>query len=105
MLDSQIGERIRELREIQHYTREYFAEKIDISSKFLYETGKKGFSVDILKRMSEVLSVSCDYILLGEDKEHRTSEKIICVLETLEPKQMSRMQEILKILYDISNSI
>lgn len=55
--------------------------------------------------MSEVLSVSCDYILLGEDKEHRTSEKIICVLETLEPKQMSRMQEILKILYDISNSI
>ena len=107
MLDSQIGERIRELREIQHYTREYFAEKIDISSKFLYEieTGKKGFSVNILKRMSEVLSVSCDYILLGEDKEHRTSEKIICVLETLEPKQMSRMQEILKILYDMSNSI
>ena len=92
MLDSQIGERIRELREIQHYTREYFAEKIDISSKFLYEieTGKKGFSVDILKRMSEVLSVSCDYILLGEDKEHRTSEKIVCVLETLEPKQVSR---------------
>jgi transcriptional regulator with XRE-family HTH domain len=107
MLDSQIGERIRELREIQHYTREYFAEKIDISSKFLYEieTGKKGFSVDILKRMSEVLSVSCDYILLGEDKEHRTSEKIVCVLETLEPKQVSRMQEILKILYDMSNSI
>ena len=103
MLDSQIGERIRELREIQHYTREYFAEKIDISSKFLYEI--ETFSVDILKRISEVLSVSCDYILLGEDKEHRTSEKIICVLETLEPKQMSRMQEILKILYDISNSI
>ena len=31
------GERIRELREIQNYTREAFAEKIDISPKFLYE--------------------------------------------------------------------
>ena len=34
------GERIRELREIQNYTREAFAEKIDISPKFLYEERK-----------------------------------------------------------------
>ena len=45
MSGAQIGERIRELREVQNYTREVFAEKAGISSKFLYEieTGKKGF--------------------------------------------------------------
>lgn len=48
MSDIRVGERIRELREVQNYTREAFAEKIDISAKFLYEieTGKKGFSAD-----------------------------------------------------------
>lgn len=28
-------------------------------------------------------------------------EKIVCVLETLEPKQVSKMQDILKILYEM----
>ena len=69
MSDIHIGTRIRELREIQNYTREAFAEKIEISSKFLYEieTGKKGFSADTLCRISQALSVSCDYIMFGEE--------------------------------------
>ena len=72
------GERIRELREIQNYTREAFAEKIDISPKFLYEieTGKKGFSADVLGRISKALSISCDYIMFGEDVKHYGNEKI-----------------------------
>lgn len=52
MSDNHIGERIREMREMQNYTRELFAEKVDISSKFLYEieTGKKGiFSRDFMQ--------------------------------------------------------
>lgn len=103
MSNIQIGERIRELRETQNYTREAFAEKVDISAKFLYEieVGKKGFSADTLCRISQALSVSCDYIMLGEEKEHRGTEKIICVLEMLEPKQKSKIQDILRILYDM----
>lgn len=103
----QVGERIRELREIQSYTREALAEKVDISAKFLYEieVGKKGFSADTLCRIANALSVSCDYIMKGEDKEHRSAEKIICVLEMLEPKQVSKMQEIIKILYDMCNAL
>ena len=99
MSNIEIGERIRELREIQNYTREGLAEKVDISAKFLYEieVGKKGFSADTLCRISKALSVSCDYIMYGEEKEHRSKEKIICVLEMLEPKQVSKMQDILKI--------
>ena len=103
MSNNQVGDRIRELRELQNYTREALAEKVDISAKFLYEieTGKKGFSAEILCRISKALSVSCDYIMLGEDNAHHSKEKISCVLEMLEPKQVSKMQDIVKILYEM----
>lgn len=102
-----IGERIRQLRETQNYTRESFAEKVEISAKFLYEieTGKKGFSADTLCRISKALSVSCDYIMLGEDTEHRGTEKIIYVLENLGPTKISRMQELLRVLSEMCDSI
>ena len=107
MSNKRAGERIRDLREMHHYTREVLAEKAEISEKFLYEieTGKKGFSADVLCRISKALSVSCDYIMLGEEKEHHGMEKIICVLEMVEPKQRSRMQDILRILYDMCANI
>lgn len=103
MSNIEIGERIRELRKSRNYTREGFAEKADISSKFLYEIeiGKKGFSADTLCRIAQVLSVSCDYIMFGEEKEYRSIQKIACALEGLEPKQVSKIQDILKILYDM----
>lgn len=107
MSSIEVGERIRELRESQNYTREGLAEKVDISAKFLYEieVGKKGFSADTLCRMSQALSVSCDYIMYGEEKEHRSAEKIICVLEMLEPKQVSKVQDILRLLCDMCNAL
>lgn len=107
MADIHVGTRIRELRETQNYTREAFAEKIQVSSKFVYEieTGKKGFSADTLCRMSQALSVSCDYIMLGKNTEHRGLEKILCMLEMLEPKQVSKMYDILKILTEMCGSL
>lgn len=103
MPSTEIGMRIRELRETHNYTREGLAEKVNISTKFLYEieTGKKGFSADTLCRISKALFVSCDYIMLGEDIGWRGREKIICTLEKLEPKQVGKIYNILKILYEI----
>lgn len=85
MPDIKVGSRIRELREMKHYTRGELAEKVDISAKFLYEieNGKKGFSAEVLCRLSRALSVSCDYIMMGQDQGHRGEEKIICALEDL----------------------
>lgn len=107
MSNTEIGERIRELREIQNFTREGFSEKVGISAKFLYEieVGKKGFSADTLCRIARALSVSCDYIMFGEEKEHRSKEKIVCVLEMLEPRHVSKMQDILKILYSMLEAV
>ena len=90
------GQRIREMREMKSYSRDALAEIV---------AGKKGFSADVLCRLSKALSVSCDYIMLGEEKEHYGMEKVICVLEMVEPKQRSRMQDILQILYDMCANI
>lgn len=101
------GKRIRELREIQHYTREGLAEKIGISSKFLYEieTGKKGFSSDILCRISQALSVSCDYIMFGEETVHQSAQKMAGILKGLKPLQIRKMQHILKIFGDMCDAL
>lgn len=52
-------------------TREKLAEQAGISSKFLYEieVGSKGFSGKTLGGLANALDVSCDYILLGIDKD------------------------------------
>lgn len=94
-----VGHRIRALREYNQYTRDAFAEKLDISSKFLYEieTGKKGFSVDILYRISKVLSVSTDYLLFGA-RDDKVSAKMRGVLERFDAKQMKNLQTVLEAL-------
>lgn len=92
-----VGHRIRALREYNQYTRDAFAEKLDISSKFLYEieTGKKGFSVDILYRISKVLSVSTDYLIFGAQND-KISAKMREVLERFDAKQMTNLQKALE---------
>ena len=102
-----VGNRIRELREMHNYTREGMAEMVEISPKFLYEieSGKKGFSSDVLCKIARTLTVSCDYIMLGEDTGSGGKEKIICVLEKLEPRQTSKIQDILRILSEMCEVI
>ena len=68
----EIGARIRALREGDGLSRDKLAEKVEISSKFLYEIemGKKGFSAETLRRLSMALNTSSDYLLngMGEQK-------------------------------------
>lgn len=99
-MDRIVGRRIRDLREAQYYTRDYLAEKVGISQKFLYEIecGKKGFSAEILVRLANALSVSCDYILLGEEDGQRGNQKIFCVLEQIKQGDKSRMVKVLEVL-------
>lgn len=106
MANAAAGKRIRELREMHNYTREGFAEKIQISSKFLYEieTGKKGFSAEILCRISNELSVSCDYIMFGEEKEHKSVQRIARALEGLKPFQLRRILDMLQMFCDMWDS-
>lgn len=92
-----IGLRVRTLREANDFTRDAFAEKIEISTKFLYEIemGKKGFSVEILYKISKALCVSNDYLLTGNDIQ-KVPDKIVDILEGFTPTQLTHIHEILK---------
>lgn len=98
-MDEAVGKRIQDLRESRNYTREYLAEKIEISSKFLYEIekNKRGFSSETLLKLSKEFEVSSDYILTGVHT---------CIIERNCPKKRYEsetckkyyIQEILRLL-------
>ena len=68
-LNRRIGERCRHAREASCYTQEQLAERIGVSTQFLSdaERGVTGMSVSTIIRLCDVLSVSTDYLLLGQD--------------------------------------
>lgn len=76
-MDMQPGDRIRQLREAKHYTRDKLADEVGITSKFLYEIekGRRSFSAINLVGLAQALSVSCDYIMLGEQGDKNLSPK------------------------------
>lgn len=69
----QMGLRIRKQRELLGLTREQFAEKLDVTSKFCsdIELGVKGMSITTLVKISKELKITTDYILLGTQAENR----------------------------------
>ena len=77
--------------------------RLIISSKFLYEieTGKKGFTVEILSKISKALCVSNDYILGGRENG-KVPEKVVDILECFTPEQMEHVQDILKLIQEMS---
>ena len=96
------GARIRELREINRYTREKFSEIADISPKFLYEieTGQKGFSADTLYRIAKGLSVSCEYILTGNETNEE-GEEIQNAMKLFSNAQKGTLSKILLDIYEL----
>lgn len=102
-MKDEIGKRIMGLRKLNHYTREELAEKAGVSSKFLYEIemGRKSFSANVLCRLADSLSVSCDYIML-RDKQYSLKE---CYVDVDDKKQklenLDLIIRVLSILYDV----
>lgn len=95
------GQRILVMRNIRGYTREYLAERANISPKFLYEieNGKKGFSAYVLYNICRALKVKSDYILAGT--EEGFNDKITAALELFEAEEHEHIAEILKHIYEM----
>lgn len=68
--------RIRAARENAGYTREQFAEKLDVSVSYLaeLERGRTGISVKMLIKVCNVLGLSADYVIFGEE---RSGDKLL----------------------------
>lgn len=86
--------RIRKAREDLGYTREKFAEVLDVSVSYLaeLERGRTGISVKMLVKVCKVLGLSADYILFGEERTadalrldniHRIDEKYLPLLDKM----------------------
>lgn len=86
--------RIRKKREEMGYTREIFAEKLDVSVSYLaeLERGRTGISVKMLVKVCKVLGLSADYVLFGEernadakrlDRIHRIDNRYLPLLDSM----------------------
>lgn len=86
--------RIRKAREDQGYTREKFAEKLDVSVSYLaeLERGRTGISVKMLIKVCNLLGLSADYVLFGNERSqdslrldaiHRIDDKYLPLLDKM----------------------
>ena len=62
--------RIRKAREEAGYTREKFAELLDVSVSYMAEVerGRTGISVKMLIKICRLLGLSADYVLFGGER-------------------------------------
>ena len=102
---SAIGKWIRQQREYMGFTREQFAEQIDVTPKFCsdIETGAKGMSVPTLCRISNVLRLSTDYILYGKT-EQENPDSVMMMLENCSTRERTYAEQLLKIFVAAMNS-
>ena len=91
-----IGERVRESRKRVGYTREKFAEKLDISATFAaeIELGKKGISIDTLIKICELLSVSADYLIWG--KGEKAENNLAALTAELSEDEMKHAEDLMR---------
>lgn len=102
---SAIGKRIRHQREYMGYTREQFAEQIDVTPKFCsdIETGSKGMSVPTLCRIAKVLRLSTDYILWGREDQN-SSNAVVLLLENCSETERIYAEQLLKVFMTAMNA-
>lgn len=74
-LISDVGMRVRILREKKKWSREQLAEYADISTQFLadIEAGKKNMTIHTLYKLAEALGTSCDYLLFNTENPNDPS--------------------------------
>lgn len=96
---AKIGGRIRQQREYLGYTREQFAEMLDVTPKFCsdIELGVKGMSIPTLCKIAHSLRLSTDYILFGETEEN-ASEPLALLLQSCSDTERIYAEQLLKTL-------
>lgn len=96
--------RIRKAREEMGYTREKFAEKLDVSVSYLaeLERGRTGISVKMLIKVCNVLGLSADYILFGSDRNDDSLRAD--ALRHIDRKYYPLLDQIISELLALSNS-
>lgn len=87
--------RIRKAREDAGYTREKFAELLDVSVSYMAEVerGRTGVSLKTLKAICNLLGLSADYLIFGEERD--SDEVMLDKLHRLDDKYLPLVDELL----------
>lgn len=100
-----IGNQVKRAREAAGLTQEKFAERVFLASKNVsaIERGAAGFSVPTLMRFCDVLGVSSDELLFGEDNSSSAGNDATDIarrLERLSPKQFEIAVSVINKLFE-----
>lgn len=84
VINMNIGERIRQTRQLRGYSQQELASKIGISmnSLYHYEKNRKTPSAEVVAKLAEALGVSADY-LLGLTDDPAPKEKLFDISQYL----------------------
>ncbi len=93
-----MGARIRRQREFLGYTREQFAEQLDVTPKFCsdIELGLKGMSVPTLCRISNILKLPTDYILFGSEGIPSDTSPTALMLQQCPAEKLPYLETVIK---------
>ena len=95
--------RIRKAREDMGYTREKFAEKLDVSVSYLaeLERGRTGLSVKMLIKVCNVLGLSADYVLFGNE---RTEDELrLDAIRRIDEKYLPLLDKVIEELLSLDS--
>ncbi len=97
-----IGERIFHIRKMRGYTQEKLAELADISTQYLsdIENDKRNMTVTVLKRITESLHVTTDYIVRGIETGKEDCA-IYHMLDTLSEENKRKAEKLLETFIEV----
>ena len=99
-IDRQIGERIKQLRMENGFTRAELGDLVGLSLSGLakIERGERTLTIQNLRNMNEVFQSSADYIIYGEQYTEEEKEHQIQMIERICADNQKRLNEILALL-------
>lgn len=99
-VNREIGQRLRALREEKALSREKLAEAADISVQFLadIETGRKGMTVQTLRKLVLALHCTADDIVFGRTDADGKGAALPPVFHNLTPTQAGMAGDILELV-------
>ena len=76
------GQRIRKLRQDMGISMENMATKLDVTTNYLgkIERGLRSPSLGFVIRISRILGISTDYLLMGEQEEEKSINEMALTL-------------------------
>lgn len=101
-----MGSRIRARREVLGMSREDLGKKLSVTAKTIanIEYGEKGITIKNLYKLKQVLGVSIDYLMEGDDvflslddRRKMINENILSSLSVCSEKELGRIEKVTRL--------